>query len=378
MSFSRNPTTVLDDALQKGYARVRFQQGSPVLDRELNLLGDLASPTRLADQYVGNGAPTGSNGFRITNLNVPSNDFTIEAGRCLVGGHDVELRANTTYRTQPNSGNAAPFPPGTSNIYLRVFTRPITEADDADLGNTGPGDVGRVTSVREMVDFEVLVSAPVINARDHLLLASLNLGEVNTVIDQRRIDLTLASVRDEVSGARGSLATMDARLDVSLAENGTLRPNVVGTAQLAVNAVATAQIANTAVTEPKLADNVVSRRTIANGAISLTKLNPTPILDVQVSVPAAPAAGQITELAVDVETADELAFHIVSVRYVSPRPVGLPAPVNFLNFFNWRRRTALVKLPNTLPVTHRHQILLENGNNFAITVACRAYRIAET
>jgi len=36
---------------------VRFQQGRPALDRELNLAADLASPQRLAARYLGNGLP---------------------------------------------------------------------------------------------------------------------------------------------------------------------------------------------------------------------------------------------------------------------------------------------------------------------------------
>jgi hypothetical protein len=356
MSFSRDPSAVLQDALAKGYSRVRFQQGKPVLDRELNLLGDLASPTRLADQYLGNGVPAGSNGFRVSGLNVATSDFVIEPGRCLVGGHEVTLAANTTYRTQPNTGNVAAFPAGSSNVYLRSFTRPMTQAEDPTLGNTGPGDVGQETAVREKADWEVLVSAAAINARDHFLLAVINTA-ANTVADRRRLDLTVAGVRDEVSLARGSAASLGARVGVVLADNGALRAN--------------------AVAEPALANGAVSRRTIADGAVSVLKMSPVPLIDLQVAVPAAPAGG-VAELAVDVETADEHAFHLTSVRYVAPRPAGLPPAANFLSFFTWTRRTALVKPTGVTQLTHRHQIVLQNANNFAITVACKAYRIAET
>src|SRR5713226_1249114 len=206
MSFSRDPAAVLQDALQKGYTRVRFQQGKPLLDRELNLLGDLSSPSRLADQYLGNGVPSGSDGFRITNLNVPGNDFTIVAGRCLVGGNEVVLAADTTYRTQPNRANIGALPAGASNVYLRNTLRPVTPAEDPSLGNTGPGDVGQVTAVRDKADWEVLVSAAVINARDVFLLAVINTG-ANSVTDRRRLELTVAGVRDEVNTARGTTAS---------------------------------------------------------------------------------------------------------------------------------------------------------------------------
>ena len=46
-NYSQDPNTTLQASLTSGYCRVRFQQGKPVLDRELNLLGDLANPQRL-------------------------------------------------------------------------------------------------------------------------------------------------------------------------------------------------------------------------------------------------------------------------------------------------------------------------------------------
>jgi len=61
-SFSIDPSQVLKDATKKGYSRVRFQQGKPLLDRELNLLGDLSNPQRIAEPYIGSGVPAGSDG----------------------------------------------------------------------------------------------------------------------------------------------------------------------------------------------------------------------------------------------------------------------------------------------------------------------------
>ena len=82
-NFSRSPQLELSSALDRDYCRVRFQQGKPALDRELNLAADLASPQRLAAQYVGNGIAGSGNDFRITNLNVGANDFsTWRASAC--------------------------------------------------------------------------------------------------------------------------------------------------------------------------------------------------------------------------------------------------------------------------------------------------------
>jgi hypothetical protein len=63
-SFSKDPKQVLLDANTKGYSRVRFQQGKPLLDRELNLLGDLAHPARIAEPYIGSGVPAAAMGLR--------------------------------------------------------------------------------------------------------------------------------------------------------------------------------------------------------------------------------------------------------------------------------------------------------------------------
>ncbi len=60
---------ILKDASDSGYSRLLFQQGKPVLDRELNLLADLAGCQRLAP-YLGDGVPAGSDGFAVSNLHV--------------------------------------------------------------------------------------------------------------------------------------------------------------------------------------------------------------------------------------------------------------------------------------------------------------------
>jgi hypothetical protein len=154
---SKDPQIMLNNALDRGYHRILFQQGEPVLDRELTLLGDLASPERLANSYLGDGVPANDNGFAIMNLNVRQNDFAVAAGRCLVGGREVRLAANTTYRNQPHTPSAEPLPTGRIGVYLHVFTKEVTATEDPDLANTG--DVGIETSVREKVDWEIQLSA---------------------------------------------------------------------------------------------------------------------------------------------------------------------------------------------------------------------------
>ena len=237
-NFSKNPDAVLQDALTKGYNRVLFQQGKPVLDRELNLLADLVSPQRLIEHHIGNGVPEDNDGFRISNLDTAQNDFTIQAGRCLVGGFEIVLSSDTTYKTQPHTANVAPLPAGTGYVYLRVFTSEVDHTEDGDLSNpSGPNnpDVGFETAVRKKVEWEVIVTTSGVTAQNHMLLAVIT-KTPPTVTDRRRTGLTVSHLRDELVAARGTQASLDARLDVSLNENGTVKSGVVGDMQVKTGA----------------------------------------------------------------------------------------------------------------------------------------------
>ena len=204
-NYSKNPQDVLQDAQAKGYGRVRFQQGKPILDRELNLVGDLAGA---AFNYIGNGVPAGSNAFKITFANpgaFPQTDFNIGPGTCVVNGHEVTTPPNTTYKTQPHKEHviADPFPANSTGwvyIFLRVFTREVNGADDAGLGNAG--DVGFETALREKVDWEVLLlkqneMEQVKNRPDYFPLAFIFYGTGPgsfTVSDLRAIIVSRASL----------------------------------------------------------------------------------------------------------------------------------------------------------------------------------------
>lgn len=429
--FSRDPETVLQDAITKNYSRVRFQQGKPLLDRELNLLGDLASPQRFAQTNFGNGVRGEGNDFLIAALNVAGNDFTITAGNCLVNGFEVTLPANTTYKNQPRKENVANLPGGASNVYLRVFRTETSGAQDATLLNAG--DVGSETAIREKVEWEVLVTTQNITGVDHFLLAAINTAGP-TVTDRRRRGLNVGAMRDELTSARGSTVQLSTRLDASLGPTGALLPNIVtggqladntvGTTKIADNAVITTKIADNAVTtqkiadnavntaeivdnavvtnklannsvvsgkiadagvtatklaaqavtEPALANNAVSNRTIANGAVSIAKMNASQVVNLQVSVPAAPAAGQRGELTVTLQELDEQGFYLISVHFDAPRVPAAPA---LSRSFDWKHRVALSKALGNQPFRHFHQVVIENPNTVEITVTVRALRLAE-
>jgi hypothetical protein len=349
-NYSQPPDVTLASALSRGYHRVRFQQGKPVLDRELNLATDLASPRRLAAAYLGNGSPDATS-LQVTGLNVPGNDFVVRAGRCLVDGIEVTLNADTTYRTQPHTTNVAPLPAGASNVYLRVFSREVSGGEDPTLGN--PADVGFETSVREKADWEIVVSAPALSTPEHHLLAIID-TTAGTVQDRRRLGLSLVGAVDEVKAARGSTTTLAARLGTSLVASGALQAGIVGTAQLA--------------------DGVVVGAKLANGAATIRKLASTLVFDADVAVAAATSASQPSVTTVSVTTADEPAFLTIGLRIVAPRPA---AAIFFSTQVEWNQRVQLRRTLPAQPFVHLHQVVIRNAGTQALTVACRAYRLGE-
>jgi hypothetical protein len=197
-NYSRDPNDELAYAIEKDYVRVRFQQGKPALDRELNLAADLADPRRLTSRYLGNGIAGRGSDFRIANVNVNSKDFELGEGRALVGGLEAVLRGPTTFqKLYPG----AALPPLPFRVYLKVGEREVNSAEDAVLANGG--DVTFETAIRTRVDWRIIATTAVIDSADHLLLAEVAAG--GAVTDRRRLGLDLASTQDEVSKAQADL-----------------------------------------------------------------------------------------------------------------------------------------------------------------------------
>jgi hypothetical protein len=207
-SYSKDPDAELDAALKKNYINVRFQQGKPILDRELNLLGGLSSPSRLARWYIGDGVPDGDDGFRISDLKIADNDFTIKKGRILVNGFEVVLDEDTTYQKQPLISEGLQFKfsdIGIYDVHLHVDTREISSLQDHDLQNEK--DIGFETALREKVVWKVLVTKTGTltdqHMRDLFLLAKVDTSDA-TPVDKRITDLranisTLASISSATS-----------------------------------------------------------------------------------------------------------------------------------------------------------------------------------
>ncbi len=269
-----------------------------------------------------------------------TNDFTITAGQALVGGQLVVLAANTSYQNQPFKANVKPLPAGVSSISLRAFTRLVTEAEDAALNNAGAGDVGSVTSIRDKVEWEVVVTPGNAIPAGQIRLAAIDTA-ANTITDQRQTGLNLTTVRDEITTARGTRAGLDKRLDTSLDPSGALKANVVGKAQLLDNAVSI---------------NELSRASVFNNESSIA------------------AGGQ---LVLNIDKLDGHGFYLISVRQVAPRD---PSAGTHTQSFTWRQQATVAK-PAAVgaPYTHAYQVVIQNLDPAnAITVACRAYRITET
>jgi hypothetical protein len=168
--YSRSPLDLLVANQQKGYVGLHIEQGVPLLDRDLNLLHDLITATvrSVITRYIGNGIPAGADGFAIQALPAPGNslDFRIKAaaagsGTCLVGGIEVTIPADTTYKAQAGVPpltipTAAQPDPRTDIVYLDVSFIEVDGVTDPDLNNSL--DVGVQTSVRLKTTFVVLVS----------------------------------------------------------------------------------------------------------------------------------------------------------------------------------------------------------------------------
>ena len=86
-NFSKKGEDTFDP--DKRYVGIRLQQGVPLLDRDWNEFEDIRryEELMLRKWYVGNGSP--DNGFEISAVEPPANDFKIAAGRCIVDGFDV-------------------------------------------------------------------------------------------------------------------------------------------------------------------------------------------------------------------------------------------------------------------------------------------------
>jgi hypothetical protein len=160
MSFSTDPGIFLRNALDKGYVGARIEQGVPVLDRDLNLLGDLplAMLRTLTADFIGDGVRDGNDAFLIRETGA-DNDFEITGpGVLVVDGLQIRIPAPLRYSAQSTTPLTTPAGVRVDHVYLDVLTEPtlVDQTDDTDLENRG--DVGQQTSVRLMASWQVRVA----------------------------------------------------------------------------------------------------------------------------------------------------------------------------------------------------------------------------
>ena len=171
-SYSKPPLDALLEAQAAGYVGVHVEQGVPVLDRDLNLLGDLllANFRTVVGRYLGDGVAAGSEAFAVRAVTEP-NDFEIHAGavppgRCLVGGIEVGIDTSLRYRQQagddPDDGPAELTTPDDDEpdpredtVYLDVWLAEERGLADDSLLNRD--DVGMRTSTRTQPAWRVRV-----------------------------------------------------------------------------------------------------------------------------------------------------------------------------------------------------------------------------
>lgn len=282
-NYSKDPETAFREALKKGYARVRFQQGKPILDRELNLLGDLAGPERLAP-YIGNGVPAAEKGLEAHPPADPNVvEFYLLPGTCIVNGLAVTLADKISYREQTHNGKVEgswPYTPGgikgtvsMGYVYLRVFLTEVNDTADTALRNQE--DIGFETTLRQKADWELLLLPAPNTQPDHFLLAEyeVNAGGIGGPFvtawrDRRVLGLTLAQVRKELDAFRAEAYAKT----TLLASNGSLLPNSVTNSSLQDNSVSITKIQDLAVTTVKLANLSVSNAKLQDLSVGNTKL----------------------------------------------------------------------------------------------------------
>jgi hypothetical protein len=335
-NYSKDPDAVLHEALAKGYDSVRFQQGKPILDRELNLLADLASPRRLAP-YIGNGVPA-AEGLWVDRPPDPTAvSFFLMPGRCMVGGLELVIADKVNYTEQPHKGNLksswpvpggttssslkttttgttsvlAPTGGGTGYVYLRVFRSEVDDTADAGLQNQQ--DIGFETSLRSKVDWELLLLDAPVAYPDHFLLVEYEVssgvvdktaqtvGTTTTTTtkttttgftplppttkpgviawnDRRVLGLTLEQVRTELD----ALALYVKSLSTYLNTDGSFKTNAVDTATLRDLSVTTQKLANGAVNSNKLGAGAVGNAALGDLSVGSTKLQDNAVTNTKI------------------------------------------------------------------------------------------------
>jgi uncharacterized protein (TIGR03437 family) len=211
--FSREPEKELSHAVEQGYVGIYFQQGVPILDRDLNLLQDLVASTvrSIVRRYIGDGIPPDGAGFEIRAIPA-DNDFVIKAaGTCLVGGIEVAIDKDKKYSDQPGVDKLAPPTGGDPRVDLVYLDVSLVRVESGD-GLDNADDIGIQTSVRVKPAWTVKVAVGPAQLPDppppgHFLYklatvtrpANVNAIEQKMISDERQTGINLADVESRIS-----------------------------------------------------------------------------------------------------------------------------------------------------------------------------------
>lgn len=188
------------------------------------------------------------------------------------------------------------------------------------------------------------------------MITKRQIASVNFIleIEDRRKILNLSQLTDEIERARGSASQLSDRMDASLAPDGALKDDSVGSAQ------------------------------IENGAVSFAQLSSTLVFDGEVSVPANSGSEVVFAsfpLSAPFLPESPQRFYFVSVFYVAPLPEFPPPPpirITSENSVTWTRKSSILRLRIGVGRFFTQQILvLENPQNIDISASCQVYSLSE-
>lgn len=149
---SNDPSTSLREARAAGYTAARIAQGVPVLDRDLNLLGELAAQSvrEVLCRYLGDGLVSDPGAFEVRATRHRTGVELGGPGWAVVAGMEVSLDATRALDTfiAVNPDSELPVETDTTALWywLEVWLVEVDEKQDPALAN--PEDVGLLTSTR--------------------------------------------------------------------------------------------------------------------------------------------------------------------------------------------------------------------------------------
>lgn len=207
-NFSRKPEDRLKDALAKHYVGVRLQQGVPLLDADWNEMDGIrkAAHEALGTRFIGNGVPSGSDGFRVFAI-AEDNNIGIRKGDLLVDGRMISCDSDTTYALQPNAKLTdtltTPADDTSFVAYLDAWEREVDSDEDKELVDDR---IGIETCLRAKQEWAVRVAKgsgvtdvpKPLSGHVHyplaLLLRKKNNAKISAemITDLRRLHLTLS------------------------------------------------------------------------------------------------------------------------------------------------------------------------------------------